>query len=197
MGEVEFFSFDYILQKIETIFLIDETKQLIYLENMFDILHNHHLVRAVAQVNYALDTLTPAVDVATVRHHLDYVKTRLSQYIRAAEATLEIRAELLVAKENEIKTLEMRIQILEEENSFLKEKYNSPPPPQDWDQISQRLEDLISQCESSTIEELQEENQQLRLNLWSLNDRISGCEPSLRDYLRGRNWRAPEDEGSS
>ena len=48
--------------------------------------------------------------------------------------------------------------------------------------------------EEETIEELQEENQQLRLNLWSLNDRISGCEPSLRDYLRGRNWRAPEDE---
>ena len=94
---------------------------------MFDDLHNHHLVRAVAQVNHALDTLTPAVDVATVRHHLDYVKTRLSQYIRAAEATLEIRAERLVAKENEIKTLEMRIQILEEENSFLKEKQNSLP----------------------------------------------------------------------
>ena len=48
--------------------------------------------------------------------------------------------------------------------------------------------------EEETIEELQEENQQLRLNLWCLNDRISGCEPSLRDYLRGRNWRAPEDE---
>ena len=151
MGEVEFFSFDTIFyKKIETIFLIDETKQLIYLENMFDDLHNHHLVRAVAQVNHALDTLTPAVDVATVRHHLDYVKTRLSQYIRAAEETLETRAERLVAKENEIKTLEKRIQILEEENSFLKEKYNSPPPPsQDWDQISQRLEDLISQRESS------------------------------------------------
>ena len=50
---------------------------------------------------------------------------------------------------NEIKTMEMRIQILEEENSFLKEKYNSPPPPQDWDQISQRLDGLISQYESS------------------------------------------------
>ena len=48
--------------------------------------------------------------------------------------------------------------------------------------------------EEETIEELQEENQQLRLDLWCLNDRISGCEPSLRDYLRGRNWRAPEDE---
>ena len=105
---------------------------------------------AIAQLNHALSELTAAVDTVTVRHHLDYVKTRLSQYIRAAEATLEIRAERLVAKENEIETLEMRIQILEEENSFLKEKYNSPPPPsQDWDQISQRLEDLISQRESS------------------------------------------------
>ena len=57
---------------------------------------------------------------------------------------------------------------------------------------------MVKDCrdpeEEETIEELQEENQQLRLNLWSLNDRISGCEPSLRDYLRGRNWQAPEDE---
>ena len=36
---------------------------------------------AIAQLNHALGTLTPAVDTATVRHHLDYVKTRLTQYI--------------------------------------------------------------------------------------------------------------------
>jgi len=48
--------------------------------------------------------------------------------------------------------------------------------------------------ENKTIDELQEENQQLRENLWCLNDRISGCEPSLRDYLRGGNWRPSEDE---
>ena len=57
---------------------------------------------------------------------------------------------------------------------------------------------MVKDCrdpeEEETIEELQEENQQLRLNLWSLNDRISGCEPSLRDYLRGGNWRPSEDE---
>ena len=56
------------------------------------------------------------------------------------------------------------------------------------------MQDYRDPEEEETIEELQEENQQLRLNLWCLNDRISGCEPSLRHYLRGRNWRAPEDE---
>lgn len=59
-----------------------------------------------------------------------------------------------------------------------------------WEQIAQAEEE----DEEETIEELQEENQQLRENLLCLNDRISGCEPSLRDYLRGRNWRPPEDD---
>jgi hypothetical protein len=47
---------------------------------------------------------------------------------------------------------------------------------------------MVEDCrdpEEETIEELQEENQQLRLNLWCLNDRISGCETSVIDYLRG------------
>ena len=48
--------------------------------------------------------------------------------------------------------------------------------------------------EEDTIEELLEENQQLRLKMKSLEDLISQCEPSIRNYLRGRNWRAPEDE---
>ena len=56
---------------------------------------------AIAQLNHALSELTAAVDTVTVRHHLDYVKTRLNQYIQTAEAALEIRAERLVAKENE------------------------------------------------------------------------------------------------
>ena len=100
--------------------------------------------RAIAQLNHALGTLTAAVDTATVRHHLDYVKTRLTQYIHTAEAVLDFKdGQQLVAKQNEIKSME------------------------------------------KIIEELQEENQQLRLNLWSLNDRISGCEPSVIDYLRG------------
>ena len=32
---------------------------------------------AIAQINHALSTLTAAVDTATVRRHIDYVKTRL------------------------------------------------------------------------------------------------------------------------
>ena len=99
---------------------------------------------AIAQLNHALSELTAAVDTVTVRHHLDYVKTRLTQYIHTAEAVLDFKdGQQLVAKQNEIKSME------------------------------------------KIIEELQEENQQLRLNLWSLNDRISGCEPSVIDYLRG------------
>lgn len=140
---------------------------------------------AIAQLNHALGTLTPAVDTATVRHHLDYVKTRLTQYINRAEAGLEIKDEQLVAKQNKIKTMEKRIQDLEEENRSLREKHNSPPPPpheeNDWE-------------EEETIEELLEENQQLRLKKQSLEDLISQCEPSIRNYLRGRNWQAPEDE---
>jgi predicted nuclease with TOPRIM domain len=117
VGEVEFFSF---YKKIETNYLFIITFNLyIMVEDYRD--------AAIAQLNHALSELTAAVDTVTVRHHLDYVKTRLNQYIQTAEAALEIRAERLVAKENEIETLEMRIQILEEENSFLKEKQNSLP----------------------------------------------------------------------
>ena len=142
---------------------------------------------AIAQLNHALDTLTPAVDTATVRHHLDYVKTRLTQYINRAEAVFEIKDGQLVAKQNEIKTMEKRIQDLEEENRSLREKHNLPPLPpneeNDWEED-----------EEETIEELQEENQQLRLKKHSLEDLISQCEPSIRNYLCGRNWQAPEDE---
>ena len=69
---------------------------------------------------------------------------------------------------NEIKTMEKRIQDFDEENN--------------WEE------------EEETIEELREENQQLRLRMQSLDDLISQCEPSIRNYLRGRNWRVPEDE---
>ena len=68
---------------------------------------------------------------------------------------------------NEINTMEKRIQDFDEENNWEEEK---------------------------SIEELREENQQLRLKMYSLEDLISQCEPSIRHYLRGRNWRAPEDE---
>ena len=140
---------------------------------------------AIAQLNHALGTLTPAVDTATVRHHIDYVKTRLTQYINRAEAVFEIKDNQLIAKQNEIKTMEKRIHDLEEENRSLREKHNSPPPPpheeNNWE-------------EEETIEELREENQQLRLKMLSLEELISQCEPSIRDYLRGRNGQASEDE---
>ena len=68
---------------------------------------------AIAHINHALSTLTAAVDTATVRHHLDYVKTRLTQYINRAEAVFEIKDGQLVAKQNEIKTMEKRIQDLD------------------------------------------------------------------------------------
>ena len=84
---------------------------------------------AISQLNHALDTLTAAVDTATVRHHLDYVKTRLTNYIHTAETVLEIKDLQLVAKQNEIKTMEKIIQDLEEQNRSLREKHNSPPPP--------------------------------------------------------------------
>ena len=142
---------------------------------------------AIAQLNHALGTLTPAVDTATVRHHLDYVKTRLNEYINTVEAVLTFKDEQLVAKQNEIKTMEKRIQDLEEENRSLREKHNLPPLPpneeNDWEED-----------EEETIEELQEENQQLRLKKHSLEDLISQCEPSIRNYLCGRNWQASEDE---
>ena len=131
---------------------------------------------AIAQLNHALGTLTAAVDTATVRHHIDYVKTRLTQYINRAETMFEIKDKQLLAKQNEIKTMEKRIHDLEEENRSLREKHNSPPPPpheeNNWE-------------EEETIEELREENQQLRLNMQSLEDRISGCEPCVRDFLFG------------
>ena len=59
---------------------------------------------------------------------------------------------------NEINTMEKRIQDFDEENN--------------WE-------------EGKSIEELREENQQLRLNKRSLENRISGCEPSVRDFLFG------------
>ena len=76
---------------------------------------------AIAQINHALSTLTPAVDTATVRHHLDYVKTRLNQYIQTAEAALEFKDGQLVAKQKEINALKNSIKDLEEENIALKE----------------------------------------------------------------------------
>jgi sensor histidine kinase YesM len=95
--------------------------------------------RAISQLNHALGTLTAAVDTATVRHHLDYVKTRLTQYIHTAETMLEIKDLQLVAKQNEIKSMEKIIQDLEEQNRYLREKHNSPPPPppgRNWQGVS-------------------------------------------------------------
>ena len=77
---------------------------------------------AIAQINHALSTLTAAVDIATVRHHLDYVKTRLNQYIQKAEAELEFKDGQLVAKQKEINALKNSIKNLEEENLALKEE---------------------------------------------------------------------------
>jgi len=82
---------------------------------------------AIAQLNHALSELTAAVDIVTVRHHLDYVKTRLNQYIQTAEAVLEIKDDRLVENENEINTLKREIQRLQKENIALKEKQNSLP----------------------------------------------------------------------
>jgi predicted nuclease with TOPRIM domain len=82
---------------------------------------------AIAQLNHALSTLTAAVDIETVRHHLDYVKTRLNQYIHTAEAVLEFKDGQLVAKEKEINALKNTIKDLEKENLALKEKQNSLP----------------------------------------------------------------------
>lgn len=150
---------------------------------------------AISQLNHAISTLTAAVDTATVRHHLDYVKTRLSQYIQKAEAMLEIKDLQLVAKQNEIKTMEKIIQDLEEQNRSLREKHNLLPPPahaQNW-QTPDDKENDSQEDEKKTIEELQEENKQLRFNRVCMEDLISQCEPSVRNYLRGRNWRAPED----
>ena len=76
---------------------------------------------AIAHINHALSTLTAAVDTATVRHHLDYVKTRLNQYIQTAEAALEFKDGQLVAKQKEINALKNSIKDLEEENIALKE----------------------------------------------------------------------------
>ena len=77
---------------------------------------------AIAQINHALSTLTAAVDTATVRRHLDYVKTRLTQYIHTAEAVLEIKDGLLIANESEINTLKREIQRLQKENLALEEE---------------------------------------------------------------------------
>ena len=82
---------------------------------------------AIAQINHALSTLTAAVDTATVRHHLDYVKTRLTQYLHKAEAVLEFKDGQLVANESEINTLKREIQRLQKENLALKEKQKSLP----------------------------------------------------------------------
>jgi predicted nuclease with TOPRIM domain len=121
VGEVEFFSFDTIFYK--------KLKQHIY---NYNYIHLYIMVEdcrdaAISQLNHALGTLTAAVDTATVRHHLDYVKTRLTQYIHTAEAVLEIKDGLLIANESEINTLKREIQRLQKENRSLKEKQNSLP----------------------------------------------------------------------
>ena len=77
---------------------------------------------AIAHINHALSTLTAAVDTATVRHHLDYVKTRQNQYIQTAEAALEFKNAQLVAKQKEIIALKNSIKDLEKENLALEEE---------------------------------------------------------------------------
>lgn len=121
MGEVEFFSFDTIFyKKIETNYLFIITFNLyIMVEEYRD--------AAIAQLNHALSTLTAAVDIETVRHHLDYVKICLNQIIHTAEAVLEFKDGQLVAKEKEINALKNTIKDLEKENLALKEKQNSLP----------------------------------------------------------------------
>ena len=86
------------------------------------------------------------------------------------------------------------IRELQEENRVLKEKHKSPPPSaldREWGFPTDEENDYE---EEETIEQLREENQQLRFKMHSLDELISQCEPSIRYYLRGRNWRAPEDE---
>ena len=117
MGEVEFFSF---YKKIETKYIF------IITFNLYIMVEDYRNA-AIAQLNHALSTLTAAVDIETVRHHLDYVKTRLTQYIHTAEAVLEIKDGLLIANESEINTLKREIQRLQKENLALKEKQNSLP----------------------------------------------------------------------
>ena len=77
------------------------------------------------------------------------------------------------------------IRELEEENRALKEKHNSPPPSalvRDWGFPTDEENDYE---EEETIEELREKNKQLRFDMWCLEDRISQCEPSVRNFLRG------------
>ena len=52
-------------------------------------------------------------------------------------------------------------------------------------QLEERLAREAREDARKTIEQLREENQQLRLDRRSLENRISGCEPSVIDYLRG------------
>ena len=76
------------------------------------------------------------------------------------------------------------IRELQEENRALKEKHNSPPPSalvRDWGFPTDEENDY----EEETIEELREKNKQLRFDMWCLEDRISQCEPSVRNFLRG------------
>lgn len=107
--------------------------------------------------------------------HSEKKNQRLTKFINYV-------ADLLNSTPNDIKTLEKTILQLHQENLSLKETRNSPPHPTEWGMAT------------ATIKQLREENRQLKFNRQCLEDRISKCEPSLRDYLRGRNWQAPEDE---
>jgi len=71
------------------------------------------------------------------------------------------------------------IRELQEENRTLKEKHNSPPPStlvRDWG---------FPTDEENDCEEEEKTIEQLRFDMWCLEDRISQCEPSVRDFLRG------------
>ena len=77
------------------------------------------------------------------------------------------------------------IRELQEENRVLKEKHKSPPPStldREWGFPTDEENDYE---EEETIEELREKNKQLRFDMWCLEDRISQCEPSVRNFLRG------------
>ena len=117
---------------------------------------------------------------------LETLRNDLERAVKFRDECVEFAAK----QRSRVQEMGNTIRELEEENRALKEKHNSPPPSaldREWGFPTDEENDYE---EEETIEQLREENQQLRFKMHSLDELISQCEPSIRYYLRGQNWRA-------
>ena len=112
---------------------------------------------------------------------LETLRNDLERAVKFRDECVEFAAK----QRSRVQEMTNTIRELQEENRALKEKHKSPPPSPLDGEWGFPTDDENDYDEEETIEQLREENQQLWLNKRSLENRISGCEPSVRDFLFG------------